>query len=71
MAVIVMRKQRLSYLISTDGYEDENGDYHEGTSMWRGYIPCNAVPAGKAAEIPAGYCLVCRGHTAYICTVFQ
>jgi hypothetical protein len=40
----------LSYLSQTDGYEDGNGDYHEGTSEWRGYIPCNAVPAGKAAE---------------------
>ena len=50
MAVLVMKKHRLSYLAKTDGYEDENGDYHEGTSEWRGYIPCNAVPAGKAAE---------------------
>lgn len=50
MAVLVMKKHRLSYLCQTDGYEDENGDYHEGTSEWRGYIPCNAVPAGKAAE---------------------
>lgn len=50
MAVLVMKKHRLSYLVRGDGYEDENGDYHEGTSEWRGYIPCNAVPAGKAAE---------------------
>lgn len=50
MAVLVLKKHRLSYLVKTDGYEDENGDYHEGSSEWRGYIPCNAVPAGKAAE---------------------
>lgn len=50
MAVLVLKKHRLSYLSQTDGYEDGNGDYHEGTSEWRGYIPCNAVPAGKAAE---------------------
>lgn len=50
MAVLVMKKQHLSYLVKTDGYEDANGDYHEGSSEWRGYIPCNAVPAGKAAE---------------------
>ena len=50
MAVLVMKKHRLSYLVTTDGYEDENGDYHEGSTEWRGYIPCNAVPAGKAAE---------------------
>lgn len=45
-----MKNQHLSYLVTEDGYEDENGDYHEGSSEWRGYIPCNAVPAGKAAE---------------------
>ena len=50
MAVLVMKKHRLSYLVRDNGYEDENGDYHEGSSEWRGYIPCNAVPAGKAAE---------------------
>ena len=50
MAVLVMKKHRLSYLVTTDGYEDENGDYHAGKSEWCGYIPCNAVPAGKASE---------------------
>lgn len=50
MAVLVMKKHRLSYLVTNDGYEDENGDYHEGSTEWRGYIPCNAVPAGKGAE---------------------
>lgn len=50
MAVLVMKKHRLWYLVREEGYEDENGDYHEGSSEWRGYIPCNAVPAGKAAE---------------------
>lgn len=45
-----MKKQHLSYLITNEGYEDENGDYHKGSSEWCGYIPCNAVPAGKAAE---------------------
>ena len=50
MAVLEMKKHRLSYLAVGEGYEDENGDYHEGSSEWRGYIPCNAVPAGRAAE---------------------
>lgn len=50
MAVLEMKKHRLSYLVVGEGYEDENGDYHEGSSEWRGYIPCNAVPAGRAAE---------------------
>ncbi len=30
MSVINLIPHSLSYLIATDGYEDDNGDWHEG-----------------------------------------
>lgn len=44
------RPHRLQYLATTPGYEDENGDYHEGKSHYEGDIPCRHVPNGKAEE---------------------
>lgn len=44
------RPHRLQYLITTPGYEDDNGDYHEGESHYEGDIPCRLVPNGKAEE---------------------
>lgn len=51
MSVIDMIPHMLSYLIITDGYEDDNGDYHPGTKKWSEPIKCHAVPAGRANEI--------------------
>lgn len=52
MAVLKIKPHRLSYLVTSPGYEDENGDYHEGESHWsEESIRCDAVPAtGEAAE---------------------
>lgn len=50
MAVLKRYSHRMQYLEASDGYEDENGDYHAGESRWAGDIPCDAVPAGKAEE---------------------
>lgn len=50
MSVIRLYPHRLQYLVSKDGYEDSNGDYHEGETNWEGCIECDAVPAGKASE---------------------
>ena len=50
MAVLNRKPHRLQYLVSSSGYEDENGDYHLGSSEWKGSIPCDAVPSGKAEE---------------------
>lgn len=50
MAVLNRKTHRLSYLVSGSGYDDENGDYHPGSSEWKGAIPCDAVPAGKAEQ---------------------
>lgn len=44
------RPHRLQYLVTTPGYEDDNGDYHEGESHYEGDIPCRNVPSGKAEE---------------------
>ena len=44
------RPHKLKYLVTTLGYEDDNGDYHEGESRYEGEIPCRHVPSGKAEE---------------------
>ena len=44
------RPHRLQYQVTTPGYEDDNGDYHEGESRYEGDIPCRHVPNGKAEE---------------------
>lgn len=52
MAVLSLKPHTLDYEIVTEGYEDSNGDYHQGSSQWYGRIPCDAVPAnGKSNEI--------------------
>lgn len=52
MAVLNLKPHTLRYLIVSDGYEEENGDYHEGESLWSEIsIPCDVVPAGKANEV--------------------
>lgn len=51
MAVIDFKPCSLSYLVANPGYEDDNGDYHEGTFVWEGDIECGIVPAGEANEL--------------------
>lgn len=52
MAVITIKPHILQYKVFSEGYEDQNGDYHEGTERWGDCIPCDAVPAsGKSSEI--------------------
>ena len=51
MPVIGLTPHTLSYLVITEGYEDDNGDWHEGGSEWSEPIECHAVPAGRANEI--------------------
>jgi hypothetical protein len=52
MSVIDFTPHELSYLISvSDGYEDENGDWHEGSDEWSAPMKCHAVPAGQANVI--------------------
>lgn len=48
MSVISLIPHTLRYLTVIDGYEDENGDWHEGTEEWSEPIPCHAVAAGQA-----------------------
>lgn len=51
MSVLTVKPHRLNYLVEQSGYEDENGDYHEGQSMWEGNLPCDAVPSnGQSSE---------------------
>lgn len=52
MAVLSLKPHILEYQVIKDGYENANGDYHQGESMWKGCIECDAVPAsGKSNEI--------------------
>ncbi len=46
-----MKPHKLSYLVRSEGYEDENGDYQKGTEEWVSYCPCDAVPNGKEETI--------------------
>lgn len=51
MAVLDIKPHLLSYFVTEPGYEDDNGDYHEGKSGWSEPLECHAVPAGRANEI--------------------
>lgn len=51
MSVLDLKPHLLSYLVTTEGYEDDNGDWHEGSTNWGNPIKCHAVPAGRANEI--------------------
>lgn len=44
------RPHILQCLVTTPGYEDDNGDYHQGESHYEGEISCRHVPNGKAEE---------------------
>lgn len=51
MSVIDFIPHHLSYLISEPGYEDDNGDWHEGKEEWSEQIKCHATAAGSANQI--------------------
>lgn len=51
MAILDLKPHLLSYLIVDPGYEDDNGDYHEGSTRWSEPLKCHAVPAGAANQI--------------------
>ena len=51
MAVLRRNPDTLSYLVVQEAYEDDNGDFHEGTSYWEGEIRCDAVSNSKAQKI--------------------
>jgi hypothetical protein len=53
MAVLKLKSNLLYYLVTKDGYEDENGDFHQGESFWcEEPLSCDAVPStGNANEI--------------------
>lgn len=53
MSVLNLRPHYLAVLVAGNGVIDENGDYQPDArgEAYKGRIPCNAVPAGKAATI--------------------
>lgn len=48
--MINRRPHLLTYYTIGEGYEDSNGDYHEGEAQ-SGSYPCQAVPSGAANTI--------------------
>ena len=51
MSVINLTPHTLRYCNITNGYEDGNGDWHEGTEDWSDPVKCHALPSGSANEI--------------------
>lgn len=49
--LVSFRPHRLQYQVTTEGYQDENGDYHEGESHFEGDIPCRYEPNGGEAKV--------------------
>lgn len=51
MPILDFRPHKISYLVRSKGYEDENGDYHAGESKWVSCGKCDAVPNGKEESV--------------------
>lgn len=51
MSVIDPIPHHLSFLEAQPGFEDENGDWHEGYEDWSKPIKCHAVENGSASTI--------------------
>lgn len=52
MAVLNFSAHKLCYKKNTPGYEDNNGDWVNGTERWvEDYCKCDITPAGKANVI--------------------
>lgn len=51
MGVLKLKPHRLAYWQTTDGYVDENGDPHEGSSQLVDCCRCDMVPAGPSNVI--------------------
>lgn len=49
--MIDLRPHILKYQVSTEGYEDENGNYTPGKVEFVGDMPCRAVKNEKEAKI--------------------
>lgn len=51
MPVLRLNPHKLSVLFVRDGYEDGNGDWHQGELEWGEPVDCHAIPAGQANQI--------------------
>lgn len=51
MSVINLTPHTLRYCTVIGGYEDNNGDWHEGKEEWSEPMKCHAIPSGSANEI--------------------
>lgn len=51
MATLSLKPHAIQYQCGADGYEDENGDWHDGLSRWVTLNDCDIVPNGQANTI--------------------
>lgn len=50
MAILSFRKDLIGLYISTEGYEDERGDYIPGLTQFSSFIECDAEPNGRGVQ---------------------
>lgn len=51
MSILELRRHKLYIERQADGYTDDNGDYHKGTTFWEGPYDCDAVPTTKSTDV--------------------
>lgn len=49
--MIDFRPHLILYAVQDGGYKDEDGIYHEGTTTFKGDIPCRVSRNGRADEV--------------------
>ena len=47
MAILQFRKDKIAIYKTTEGYEDERGDYHPGSQILGKFVECDAEPNGS------------------------
>ena len=54
MSLVSFRPHTLKIISFSEGYYDENRDYHEGTEVFSDAISCRYEPNGMARVVPIG-----------------
>lgn len=65
MSILDFHASKLYRQINSEGFTDENGDYHPGKVMWSFCCTCNVVPAGEANKIAILTALLITIHIVY------
>lgn len=51
MAVLDRKPHKLFICLPYEGYEDEDGHFHQGGERWQKYMTCDVVPASVSANL--------------------